>query len=205
MADTPDIIVNGWSARFERAFQHLLKAEGGFVDDPVDRGGATKYGISLRFLASEGAFDDDKDGIADFDIDADGDIDGQDIRKLRVGDAQYLYFRCFWKALGCDELDMPLGEMLFDQAVNGGRSAAVKMLQQAMNLPGREALKVDGDLGELTLRRADDLVKSHGMAWLVMSYRGAVKHRYRQIAERNPSQARFLKGWLARADRLGTV
>ncbi len=203
MSDTPDITVDGWSARFARAFDHLLGVEGGFVDDPVDRGGATKYGISLRFLRAEGAFDEDADGFADFDIDRDGDIDGQDIRKLTVADARCLYLRCFWKPLRADELKPPIGEMLFDQAVNGGRRAAVKMLQRALNLPGRESLAVDGVLGRKTLARLDELVASHGMNWLVNSYRAAVKHRYRQIAAANPSQQRFLKGWLARADKLG--
>ena len=51
----PDpIIVIAFTARFEEAFEDLLGIEGGFVDDPVDRGGTTKYGISLRFLKSEG-------------------------------------------------------------------------------------------------------------------------------------------------------
>jgi lysozyme family protein len=55
----------------------VLGTEGGFVDDKVDRGGTTKFGISLRFLAAEGAFDADGDGKADFDLDLDGDIDGR--------------------------------------------------------------------------------------------------------------------------------
>ena len=44
------IIVEGWSPRFASAVDALLGIEGGFVDDPVDRGGATKYGWSLRTL-----------------------------------------------------------------------------------------------------------------------------------------------------------
>jgi lysozyme family protein len=59
---------------------HLIGVEGGRVNDPLDRGGETKYGVSLRFLAAEGAFDDDGDGKADYDLDMDGDIDGADIR-----------------------------------------------------------------------------------------------------------------------------
>jgi lysozyme family protein len=33
----------------------LIGVEGGRVNDPLDRGGETKYGVSLRFLAAEGA------------------------------------------------------------------------------------------------------------------------------------------------------
>jgi hypothetical protein len=94
MSGTPqptpdDILVQGYTTRYAAAAKKLLLIEGGFVDDPTDRGGTTKYGISLRFLAAAGAFDSDGDGIADFDLDMDGDIDGADVRKLTRGDAVF--------------------------------------------------------------------------------------------------------------------
>ena len=210
MDTAPDIItVEGYSQRFADAFNELLGIEGGFVDDPVDRGGATKYGISLRFLKSEGTFDDDGDLIADFDLDFDGDIDGQDIRKLTVGDARYLYLRCFWRRLDCESFPQPIGEMLFDQGVNGGNFAARKMLQQALNIYLSETrfhlLTVDGVIGQRT-RDAVQLVLGHkrlGTARLVEAFREVVRDRYREIVRRNPSQKKYLRGWLARAERLG--
>lgn len=210
MDTAPDIItVEGYSQRFADAFNELLGIEGGFVDDPVDRGGATKYGISLRFLKSEGAFDDDGDMIADFDLDFDGDIDGQDIRRLTVGDARYLYLRCFWNRLDCESLPKPIGEMLFDQGVNGGNFAARKLLQQALNICLSETrfhlLTVDGAIGQRT-RDAVQLVLGHkrlGTARLVEAFREVVRDRYREIVRRNPSQKKYLRGWLARAERLG--
>lgn len=192
------------SSRFLAAFTRLIGHEGGYVNDPADKGGATKYGVSLRFLRSEGAFDLDADGVKDFDLDMDGDIDSADVRKLSLDDAKALYHRCFWTALDCDALPAPLGEMLFDQAVNGGRSAAVKMLQSAINLP-RGSVEVDGVLGLKTRAKVEAMVAAHGMAWLVTSYRYAVGHRYRMIVRRDPTQQRFLKGWLRRADDLGRL
>lgn len=206
------ITVAGYSDRYAAAVKHVLSIEGGFVNDSADRGGATNYGISLRFLASEGAFDDDGDGVADFDLDMDGDIDGQDIRKLSRADAVYLYHRCFWLALDCGQFGEPLGEMLFDQAVNGGRAAAAKLLQRAINQatlgfpagPSRPVpLAVDGVLGAMTRGTLVLVLRHIGIKNLCELYRDAVRERYRSIAFRNPSQQRFLKGWLARADRLG--
>jgi lysozyme family protein len=204
----PDIItVEGYSQRFADAFEELLGIEGGFVDDPVDRGGATKYGISLRFLKSEGAFDDDRDLVADYDLDFDGDIDGQDIRQLTIGDARYLYLRCFWNRLDCDSFPRPIGEMLFDQGVNGGNFAARKLLQQAINICASEAklhlVKVDGRVGMLTRNALHRVVEECGMPRLIEAFRETVRDRYRAIVRRNPSQKRFLRGWLARAERLG--
>lgn len=210
----PQIQVDGYSRRYAAAVNDLLQDEGGLVDDPVDRGGVTKYGISLRFLAAEGAFDEDADGRADFDLDSDGDIDGRDVRLLTHGDAIFLYLKCFWRPLGCERLPVPIGEMVFDHAVNGGRTAAVKLLQRALNTCTMEfsrqaasfsPLKVDGVLGELTIARIAWSLQQPaiGLDRLVEAYRDAVRERYRQIVARYPAQQRFLRGWLARAERLG--
>jgi lysozyme family protein len=215
--DPDEITVTAYSQRYSDAVDELLGIEGGLVDDPVDRGGTTKFGISLRFLAAEGAFDEDGDGIADFDLDMDGDIDGADIRKLTVGDARYLYHRCFWKPLEAESFPRPIGEMLFDQGVNGGMVAARKLLQRAINTCLMEArnriksnsapdlLKVDGALGR---KSRDALIwvlryPAFGMPAIIKGYRDAVRERYRAIVARYPSQQRFLRGWLARAERLG--
>jgi len=219
MSGTPqpspdDILVQGYSTRYAAAAKKLLAIEGGFVDDPTDRGGATKYGISLRFLATAGAFDSDGDGIADFDLDMDGDIDGADVRKLTRGDAVFLYNRHFWQPLGCDALPMPLGEALFDQGVNGGLTAARKLLQRAINsclllIPTTRAknplIKIDGNVGPATMAALRDVATSNsvGIAGLVTAFREAARERYRNIVARYPEQRRYLNGWLARADALG--
>lgn len=205
-----EIVVEGYTPRYAAAVNELLGIEGGYVNDPLDRGGATKYGISLRFLAAEGAFDEDGDGKADFDLDFDGDIDGKDIRLLTLGDCRFLYLKFFWRPVGGDDLPLPIGEMVFDQAVNGGMMAAKKMLQRAINYclvaaGRRDLLKIDGSIGVVT-RRALDWVLNNpgvGMKALVAAYRDAVKDRYKAIVARFPKQRRFLKGWLNRADELG--
>lgn len=210
-SEVEGIVVEGYTSRYAAAIDKLLRIEGGYVDDPADRGGATKYGISLRFLAAEGAFDEDGDGKADFDLDMDGDIDGKDIRLLTLGDARFLYLKSFWRPIGGDRLPQPIGEMLFDQAVNGGAHAARKMLQRAINyclIAGgrRDLLKVDGALGSITNSRMEWVLEHRalGTAALVEAYREQVKARYRAIAKSYPSQKRFLKGWLNRAEELGT-
>lgn len=218
LENTPgEITVTAYGPRYHAAVDELLGIEGGYVNDAADKGGATKYGISLRFLAAEGMFDEDGDGKADFDLDMDGDIDGLDIRKLTVGDARYLYHRCFWTPLGCETWPAPIGEMLFDQGVNGGMNAAKKLLQRALNQSLIEArqkfgsntspdpLKVDGVLGVKTREALVWVLRypSMRMPAIVANYRAAVRERYRAIVARNPSQQRFLRGWLARAERLG--
>lgn len=213
-AKSDELVVTAFSTRYLAAFGALIGTEGGYVNDRKDHGGATKYGVSLRFLKAEGAFDDDGDGLAEFDLDMDGDIDGQDIRKLTLADANALYAKFFWNKLDADALPRPLGEMVFDQAVNGGLVAAKKLLQAALNRCLANVttasdrpllLHVDGQLGEAT-RAAIDWVlarPSLGMPALIIAYRHAAEDRYRAIAARNPSQIRFLNGWVRRAKELG--
>ncbi|MEA3264172.1 MAG: glycosyl hydrolase 108 family protein [Pseudomonadota bacterium] len=208
-----DILVQGYDSRYLAAFDHLMQVEGGYVNDPVDRGGETKFGISLRFLIGEGQIDLDGDGAADFDLDMDGDIDGADIRKLTLGDAKFLYHRCFWQRGQMAMLPRPLGEAVFDQAVNGGMVAAGKLLQRAVNTcllsvkytPKPVALKIDGQIGQATRKAVMFVLRfpGLGMPALVDTYRSAAAQRYRSIVANNPPQKRFLKGWLARAEDLG--
>ena len=209
-----DIVVTAYSPRYDAAFRGLMKAEGGHVNDPADRGGETQYGISLRFLKAEGALDADGDGLADYDLDMDGDIDGADIRLVTPGVAKALYHQCFWQPLGAEQLVRPLGEMLFDQAVNGGLKAARKLLQRAINncamstfkrAGPRALLTVDGQIGPRTRELLLWVLQypALGMPALTSAYREAAKARYRAIAANNPSQRRFLNGWIARANRLG--
>lgn len=209
-----EIGVSAWSNRYARAFDELIDVEGeGYVNDPADRGGATKYGWSLRTLVIEGLIDLDDDGRADFDLDGDGDIDAADVRKLTRRDAKFLYHRCFWKRLDADNLPRPVGEMLFDQAVNAGIGNARRLLQRAINRCLERAasappqLKVDGAIGPATLQAMNWVLRwgALGMPALTNAFRVEVRLRYRAIAERNPSQRKFLKGWLARADRLGRI
>ena len=66
---------------FMEALETVLSHEGGLLMTG-DPGGATNFGVSLRFLATQGEFDSDGDGVSDYDFDRDGDIDADDIRRM---------------------------------------------------------------------------------------------------------------------------
>lgn len=193
----------GTATRFEICLAALLREEGGLVNDAADRGGITNFGISLRFAAAEA-----KVGPVTrkaLDMDMDGDVDAADIRKLTRAAAAAVYRRCFWDRLRCDELPLGLDSAVFDQGVNGGNGSAIKLLQRAINaaLPG--AVTVDGVMGAATIAAAKRAAAKFGAPLLLTHYRGAAAARYRAIVTYDPSQGRFLNGWLARAARLGTV
>lgn len=76
-------------ANYQLIIPIILKHEGGLTDDPYDRGGITNYGISLKFAQST----KDKELL---DIDKDGDIDREDIKKLTKERAIEVYKKHFW-------------------------------------------------------------------------------------------------------------
>lgn len=111
---------------FDAAIELLLSpdVEGGYVNDPLDPGGETHWGISKRSYPE------------------------LNIRDLTKADAIVIYQRDFWKPLCCPELPPTLAIVLFDSAVNQGQRAAIEMLQAALGVA------VDGLMGPVTVTAA---------------------------------------------------
>ena len=194
--------------RFETVARHDLGIEGGHSNALADRGGETNYGISLRFAVAEGVVDANHDGFKDLDLDFDGDIDGQDIRALTPDEALNLYYTCIWRRLDLDNLPKPLDGAVFDQALNCGAVAAVKMLQRALNrMPLTCApLAIDGGLGRITQAAIGMCIRlPDGVALLLDKYRQEAELHYNAIVRADPTQVEWLKGWVNRARRLGDV
>ena len=110
-----------YSSAFEIALSFVLAMEGGFVDDPDDPGGMTRYGISQR------AYPD------------------LDIRHLTQAQASAIYYQDYWQPCQCDHLPVATACVLFDTAVNMGQGTAIKLLQQSVNT------QVDGVIGQQTI------------------------------------------------------
>lgn len=106
---------------FQRAFELVIGHEGGYVNDPRDPGGETKYGISKR---------------------ANPDVD---IRNLTLAQAQWIYRQRYWLPLHADAMPEAVAVQVFDAAVNHGIKPAVRMMQRALGVP------VDGVIGPVTL------------------------------------------------------
>ena len=109
---------------FETAVDFVLDREGGYIIDPHDPGGETKYGISKRAYPLE------------------------DVPNLTRERAVYLYERDYWRACKCAELPPALALLVFDTAVNQGPDVAIRLLQRTL------MIHEDGIVGPETIRAA---------------------------------------------------
>ena len=106
------------------AIDWILRFEGGYVNDPNDAGGETKYGISKRSYPQE------------------------DIKNLTVDQAKQIYRRDYWERIRGDELPFKLSIIMLDSAVNQGVKTSIKLLQISLNQ------SVDGIIGPKTMGAA---------------------------------------------------
>jgi len=172
-----------YSETYNKAFDVVIGHEKGYVNDPDDPGGETKYGITKRAFPNE------------------------DIKNLTLERAKEIYYNNYWntKKLNLDDIakfDDKIAIELFDTGVNQGIVTASKYLQEALNLLNRNEklfpdMKVDGWVGETTMNNLNKL-RSYDKPALLKVLNGLQFMRYYNIVKRNPTQEKFFSGWMKR-------
>lgn len=172
--------------RFIKAIHYVFEHEGLLNDVKGDKGGITNYGISLAFLKTL--------SIAEGDLDNDKDIDANDIKKLDIEHAQEIYFNNFWKPFYDSMSYEKLAIKLFDVGVNAGTGRSNKLLQTSLNNLGSKIL-VDGLIGKTTLSE----ILKYTEQDVLKSYCKTQADFYNNIVKNDPTQKKFINGWLNRA------
>ncbi len=176
----------------DRLIDALIEREGGFVDHPADRGGATNWGITEAVARANGY--------------------GGTMRALPRATAAAIYRRLYWVRPAFDrvaERAPVLAAELFDTGANMGPAVAATFLQRALNALNRGAtdypdIALDGAVGPVTLTALDRFLRTRGRAGeavLVKAIEALQGERYLSLAERRPANEAFLYGWLA--NRIG--
>ena len=137
---------------FEVCLAFTLKAEGGYVDNPADPGGATNMGITLATLRQ---WSDDQD------------LGPAQVEEMTQRTAKAIYRSLYWNPLRADALPVGVDLSVFDMGVNAGIWRSARLLQAALGFTGEE---VDGCVGPDTLAAAAKCVHLY-MIWL-----GARRH-----------------------------
>ena len=176
---------------FYKAINYVLENEGGLSDHPADPGGTTKYGISLRFLKSEG-----------IDLNKDSTIDVKDIYYLDLLTAKEIYKKYFWdpNKYGSIE-DQGLATKVFDLAVNMGSKNANRILQRSINTTGKFDIQTDGVIGSKTINAANGCAAT----FIQDVMRVEAGLYYNQLIVNKPSLSVFRNGWMNRANKMYEV
>ena len=139
---------------FYQEIKNVVEREGGYVNDPDDPGGETKYGISKKAYPKVG------------------------IKHLTLDDAIEIYKNDYWIPAKVEHLPDRLQAVYFDMVVNQGLSRAVKILQQAANGKRRkDKIAVDGKIGPNTIKACASLGPERLKAYRVMHYAKLVMNK----------------------------
>ena len=171
----------------------IIAREGGYVNDPDDPGGATKYGVTIGTMTRLG-----------LDLDGDGRVTPADVKRLSRGQARKIFVDHYFHKPGISGLPGPIQASVFDMYVNSGANA-VKILQRLLNDMG-QIVAVDGALGPQTHEAARI---AYGVAphHLADAYGIARRNYYYALADRRPASRKYAKrrdggkgGWITRAE-----
>lgn len=155
----------------------ILSWEGGFVNDPDDRGGATNRGVTLATWRRVG-----------YDKDGDGDIDVDDLRLLTPDDVYARVLKPhYWDRCRADEIQsQAIANILVDWVWASG-AWGIKYTQQLLGVAA------DGIVGNKTLAaiHASEPEELFRRIWLR-------REQHFRACAAQPGQTKFLKGWLRR-------
>ena len=164
-------------AKAELLKPFILKWEGGFVDDPLDKGGATNKGITIgtfrRFYGKDATVDQLKN----------------------ITDEQWMHIfkRGYWDKWKADYIkNQSIANILVDWAWCSGVVTSIKQAQKILEV------RTDGLVGS-------DTVAAINAADTKILFDKIKRKRFEfveDIVKRVPSQDRFLKGWKNRINQI---
>lgn len=173
--------------------REIVAREGGYVSDPDDPGGATKYGVTIGTMRRLG-----------LDLTGDGRVTEEDVRRLSREKAEEIFVEYYFRRPRIGELPESIQPSVFDMYVNAGANA-VRILQRLLIEMG-EDVEVDGAVGPRTIaaaHQADEAAPGH----FADAYGIARRNYYYALGDSRPASRKYARrkdggkgGWITRAE-----
>lgn len=165
-------------ASIDKALPWILAHEGGWSDDPDDPGGATNQGITLETSKRHGI------------------MTKESLRDITPEQVAGIYKADYWRfdAISSQQV----ATKIFDMAVNMGLKTAITLAQKALVTLGAPDDFVDGRFGKWTTRSINAVAPAEMLALLCEES----ADRYLSIVINRPKSAKYLGGWLKRAEAI---
>lgn len=175
----------------EAIISKTLETEGYYVNDPSDSGGETYCGIARNSNPNWKGW---KIVDAHKPLKWNQKIQDSELEQLVIE----IYDTKYYQPIKADRIDSDMIRThLYDMGVNAGTGAAVKLLQKAINMVYGISIAVDGAIGNITLTYTNNKAKLNE---LVNEFINQRRLYYQDLVKRNPTNQKFLKGWLNRVD-----
>jgi lysozyme family protein len=203
--------------KFDIAFDYVIENEKGLNNDPTDRGGITKYGISEKFIESlKGEYLNDLpftksvkissahvNHITIEDIVSSGCSIKEYIISLEINQAKLIYQKYFWLPIYDQIEHQDICNYIFDMTVQHGHKKAAELVQRAINANWRDRfVEIDGIFGPYTLCEVNRHSTGHATKLVFKSCLIAVRESlFRCIVAHDKTQDNKLEGWLKRCYR----
>ena len=175
--------------------------EGGFVDNPDDKGGPTIYGITQTTAGEWRSL------WAKYNWDG-------NMRTMPKDLAYEIYDKGWWQKLYLDQVfahSAPLAERMFDFAINAGRGNCGRCFQMILNVLNKQQslwpdLVIDGNVGPGTMKAFDAFMRTnakdaHAVHKLTMMLFSAQNWHYVLISLDRERNETFTNGWMNRTYR----
>ncbi len=177
----------------EAIAKSIVDREGGFVNDPDDPGGPTKFGVTIGTMRRLG-----------IDLTGDGQVSVADVRRLTREKAVEIYVEHYFRRPRIDQLPEAVQSSVFDMYVNAGGNA-VKILQRLLIEMGHD-LEADGAVGPQTVRAAAE-AQDAAPGLLADAYGIARRNYYYALGDERPASRKYARrkdggkgGWITRAE-----
>ena len=160
--------------RFDKLFNYILKVEGGYVNNPLDNGGATNYGITQAIATK-------------YNI--------KNVSNMTKEQAKNIYKQEFYLKNNLDKItNDKVALSIFDWVVNSGVWALKKAQVAVNNLEKNNNLEIDGKLGTLSINAINSIYSED----FLKEYHRIQALFYQVVVNNNNKMQVFLKGWLNR-------
>jgi lysozyme family protein len=166
----------------EDIIENIIKAEGGYTNNPLDTGGETMFGITIKVARANGYLGAMKD--------------------MPKAVAQKIYKDIYFvqpKFEAVYNVSPAIAEELTDTGVNMGTGFAKPLLQAALNLLDKQLLVEDGDIGAKTIEALKAFLNKRGKdgeVTLLKTLNVMQGAHYIDITKNRPANKEFFYGWM---------
>jgi len=189
--------------RVDDLVSDILRREGGFTADPADAAhyGAARNKPGVRWDCSCTNMGVTQATLSDW-LGRQASV--EEVRTMDEATARHIYATRYFTGPRFDALPARIQAQAFDIGVNSGPRTAVRLLQSVVNQAGFGPIDVDGVLGPQTLARIHAAEAEMGVA-LSNALVDERRNFYARLIQARPTNAKFERGWMARAEEFREV